>query len=113
MGKIARLFAQGLKEARSGRPVAVGSRDAARAIGFACEFGATRGHRSYNAPIGLYAIEADAVVARARAGLLEAPVKSWADSIGNMDTLDRWHEAVGVRYENDARQVALTTQAGT
>jgi predicted dehydrogenase len=47
----------------------------------------------------LYALEADTVVEHARAGLLEAPEMSWADSIGNMDVLDRWRESVGVRYE--------------
>jgi predicted dehydrogenase len=46
----------------------------------------------------LYALEADTVVERARAGLLEAPEMAWADSVGNMETLDRWRAAVGVRY---------------
>jgi predicted dehydrogenase len=46
----------------------------------------------------LYAIEADTAVERARAGLLEAPEMSWADSIGNMEVLDRWRKAVGVQY---------------
>ena len=47
----------------------------------------------------LYAIEADTVVEHARAGMNEAPEMSWSDTIGNMLTLDRWREAVGVRYE--------------
>lgn len=46
----------------------------------------------------LYAIEADTAVERAGAGLLEAPEMSWADSIGNMEVLDRWRRAVGVHY---------------
>lgn len=52
-------------------------------------------------PVGMYAIEADTVVRRAREGLLEAPEMSWADSLGNMETLDRWRRAVGVTYENE------------
>jgi predicted dehydrogenase len=52
-------------------------------------------------PAGLYANEADTVVSRARDGLLEAPEMSWADSLGNMETLDRWRHTVGVRYENE------------
>jgi predicted dehydrogenase len=50
---------------------------------------------------GLYAVEADTVVARAREGRLEAPEMSWADSLGNMQALDRWRDEVGVRYESD------------
>ena len=51
--------------------------------------------------VALYAFEADTVVKRAREGRLEAPEMSWADSLGNMDTLDRWRDAVGVRYERE------------
>ncbi len=53
------------------------------------------------APAGLYAIEADTAVARAREGRCEAPEMSWADSLGNMTVLDRWRAAVGVIYEGD------------
>jgi predicted dehydrogenase len=52
-----------------------------------------------DAPGPLYAIEADSVVERARAGLREAPELAWTDTIGNMQTLDRWREEVGVRFE--------------
>lgn len=53
-----------------------------------------------DAPGGLYSIEADTVVARAHEGRTEAPEMSWADSLGNMRTLDRWRAAVGVEYED-------------
>ncbi len=52
-----------------------------------------------DAPGGLYAIEADTVVARAREGRTEAPEMTWADSLGNMRTLDRWRAAVGVEFD--------------
>jgi predicted dehydrogenase len=52
---------------------------------------------------GLYTIEADTVVARAREGRMEAPEMTWEDSLGNMRTLDRWRSAVGVSYPDDER----------
>lgn len=51
------------------------------------------------AAAGLYTIEADTVVARAREGRTEAPEMTWDDSIGNMEVLDRWRAEVGVRYD--------------
>jgi hypothetical protein len=33
-----------------------------------------------------------------RAGLRESPRMSWADSLGNMRTLDRWLAAAGMNY---------------
>lgn len=62
-------------------------------------------------PAGLYAIEADTVVSRARDGLLEAPEMSWADSLGNMETLDRWRDVVGVRYDNESAPQNQSTRA--
>ncbi len=58
--------------------------------------------------VGLYAIEADTVVRTARAGLLEAPEMSWSDSVGNMTTLDRWRDAVGVHYEDERKTTTLS-----
>jgi predicted dehydrogenase/aryl-alcohol dehydrogenase-like predicted oxidoreductase len=46
-GRIARAFAGQLPLSRTGRLVAVGSRDKARADAFASEFGAARAHGSY------------------------------------------------------------------
>jgi predicted dehydrogenase/aryl-alcohol dehydrogenase-like predicted oxidoreductase len=46
-GDIARTFARQLPLSRTGRLVAVGSRDAGRATAFAAEFGAARAHGSY------------------------------------------------------------------
>jgi predicted dehydrogenase len=49
--------------------------------------------------MGIYAIEADAVADSIAAG--EAPAMSWADSFGNMRTLDRWRAEIGLRFEAD------------
>ncbi len=48
---------------------------------------------------GIYAIEADAVAESIDAG--ESPAMSWADSLGNMRTLDRWRAEIGLRYPVD------------
>jgi predicted dehydrogenase len=48
---------------------------------------------------GLYAIEADTVAAHIPDR--QAPAMPWADTLGNMRTLDRWRAAVGVSYPGD------------
>lgn len=45
----------------------------------------------------IYAIEADAVAESLAAG--ESPAMSWADSFGNMRTLDRWRAEIGLIYD--------------
>jgi len=47
----------------------------------------------------IYAYEADAVAAALAAH--ESPAMSWADTLGNMQTLDRWREQIGLRYAAD------------
>jgi len=49
----------------------------------------------------LYAYEADAVAAAIHAGRqeFEAPGMSWADTLGNLATLDRWRADVGLEFE--------------
>lgn len=51
----------------------------------------------------LYGIEADTVAAAVEAGRFEAesPAMSWADSLGNAQTLDRWRSAIGLVYERE------------
>ena len=44
----------------------------------------------------LYTIEADHVAAHLAAR--QSPAMSWADSLGNMQTLDQWREAIGLSY---------------
>ncbi len=45
----------------------------------------------------LYGEEADVVAAHV--GARQAPAMTWADTLGNMQALDRWREACGVVYE--------------
>jgi predicted dehydrogenase len=45
---------------------------------------------------GIYAIEADAVAESIASG--QSPAMSWADSYGNMRTLDRWRAEIGLTY---------------
>lgn len=51
----------------------------------------------------LYAMEADAFADALWAGLSEVPVMSPADTLGNMDTLDRWRAAIGLHYPGEGR----------
>jgi predicted dehydrogenase len=49
----------------------------------------------------VYTIEIDAVNAMVTAGERSPSVLTWEDSLANMRTLDRWREAIGLRYEDD------------
>ena len=46
-----------------------------------------------------YALEADAVAESLAAR--QSPLMSWADTLGNMQTLDAWRKAIGLSYEAD------------
>jgi len=46
-----------------------------------------------------YAIEADHVAAHIEQR--QAPAMSWDDSLGNMQTLDRWRKSIGLVYESE------------
>ncbi|HUJ72538.1 MAG TPA: Gfo/Idh/MocA family oxidoreductase [Verrucomicrobiae bacterium] len=46
-----------------------------------------------------YAIEADHVAAHLEQR--QSPAMSWDDSLGNMKTLDRWRESIGLVYESE------------
>ncbi len=46
---------------------------------------------------GLYALEADTVAEYLDAH--QSPTMSWDDTLGNIKTLDRWREAIGLVYE--------------
>jgi predicted dehydrogenase/aryl-alcohol dehydrogenase-like predicted oxidoreductase len=50
---------------------------------------------------GLYANEAEHVAACITQGLSESPLMSWPDSLGNMAALDRWRDAIGLRYPDE------------
>jgi len=47
----------------------------------------------------LYGIEADVVAANIERRQAPSPAMSWDDTLGNMKTLDRWREAIGLVYE--------------
>ena len=51
------------------------------------------------APAYLYTLEADHVAAHLDAR--QSPAMGWADSLGNMQTLDAWREAIGLTYPCD------------
>lgn len=48
-----------------------------------------------------WSIEADTVAAHIEARQAAAPAMSWADTLGNMQTLDRWRAAVGLVYDKE------------
>ena len=50
-------------------------------------------------PQPLYSIEADTVAAHIAGRQAPSPAMTWADSLGNMKTLDRWRQAAGVLYD--------------
>jgi hypothetical protein len=54
----------------------------------------------------LLGLEADAVAEHVAAGRAECPELTWADSLGNMRTLDAWRAAVGLEYDADRRGAA-------
>ena len=49
----------------------------------------------------LYSIEADTVADHLADRQAAFPAMSWADTLGNMRTLDRWREAIGLVYESE------------
>ncbi len=49
----------------------------------------------------LFAIEADTVAANLEERQASVPAMSWADTLGNMATLDRWRACLGLTYEAD------------
>ena len=49
----------------------------------------------------LYAIEADTVAQYLDQRQAASPAMSWDDTLGNMRTLDRWRESIGLVYESE------------
>jgi predicted dehydrogenase/aryl-alcohol dehydrogenase-like predicted oxidoreductase len=58
-------------------------------------------------PADLYANEADVVAANIPNR--EAPAMSWADSLGNMKTLDLWRLSIGLTYEAERLEASIPT----
>ena len=51
----------------------------------------------------LYAIEADTVAAHIERRQAAPPAMTWDDTLGNMKTLDRWRESIGLVYDSEKR----------
>lgn len=62
------------------------------------------------APMDLYSYEADHVAHHI--SKRQAPAMNWADTLGNLRTLDRWRAAVGCIYPLETWQQLHTTYAG-
>jgi len=64
-----------------------------------------------DAEVPLYSVEADTVADALAAGLTQAPspAMSWADSLGNMRTLDLWRRDVGLVFDVE-RPAALVNR---
>jgi len=54
----------------------------------------------------LYGIEADVVAANLERRQAPSPAMSWDDTLGNMKTLDRWRESIGLVYESEQAKAA-------
>jgi len=52
-------------------------------------------------PGWLYALEADTVARDISQGQATPPAMTWADTLGNMRTLDQWRAAIGLRYDGE------------
>jgi predicted dehydrogenase len=52
-----------------------------------------------DSPQPLFAIEADTVAAHIEQR--QSPAMSWEDTLGNMQTLDRWRESIGLVYDSE------------
>lgn len=53
---------------------------------------------------GLYSIEADTVAEHLAHRQAPPPAMTWDDTLGNMKTLDRWREQIGLRYDMELAQ---------
>lgn len=49
----------------------------------------------------LYGVEADVVAAHLDQGQAAWPAMTWADTLGNMATVDRWRASIGLEYEQE------------
>ncbi len=69
---------------------------------------------SVDAPAGVYTLEADVVAAAIEKGQHEPawPAMRWADTLGNMKTLDRWRRIVGMTYDDEKPENRLLPPHG-
>jgi len=69
-------------------------------------------HITVASELPLYSIEADTVARNLAARQAPAPCMNWADSLGNMETLDRWRKGVGLVFDNEKPKALSTPTAG-
>ena len=62
--------------------------------------------------VPLYGIEADTVAKYIDARQAAAPAMSWDDTLGNMQTLDRWRQALGFTFEQEKPESQVPTIDG-
>lgn len=58
--------------------------------------------------VGRYAHEANHVADCIAEGLRQSPLMSWDDTLGNMATLDRWRDGLGLRYPHESPKRVTT-----
>lgn len=63
-------------------------------------------------PAGLYAIEADTVARHLAERQAPCPAMSWNDTLGNMKTLDRWRDEIGLVYDSERPAAQTRTVHG-
>ncbi|MBE3134638.1 MAG: aldo/keto reductase, partial [Acidobacteria bacterium] len=56
----------------------------------------------------LYGLEADVVAANLAQRQAAPPAMSWDDTLGNMQTLDRWRESIGLVYDAEKPEAVRT-----
>ncbi|MGC8624604.1 MAG: aldo/keto reductase [Phycisphaerae bacterium] len=66
------------------------------------------------APADVYTLEADVVATAIAQGAQEPgwPAMRWADTLGNMKTLDRWRRIIGLAYDDEKPENRLTPRHG-
>ena len=60
----------------------------------------------------LYSVEADTVAAHILARQAPSPCMTWADSLGNMRTLDQWRKGIGLTFANEQPEALILPVAG-
>ncbi|MBI3923079.1 MAG: aldo/keto reductase [Armatimonadetes bacterium] len=61
------------------------------------------------ADYGLYSIEADTVARHLNSKQAPSPCMTWADTLGNMQTLDLWRKSVGLQFDEEKFEAAIPT----
>jgi predicted dehydrogenase/aryl-alcohol dehydrogenase-like predicted oxidoreductase len=60
----------------------------------------------------LYSIEADTVAQHLAARQAPSPCMTWADSLGNMATIDQWRQEIGLTFANETPEALTVPVSG-